>query len=186
MVVWASFRPQLIHRLRRMRAAFRALLQCLPQDGLTEGTVHALLPAAEPNEVAQRRNMDPEAQPNRAESRKQDMGKGTRLALLLLGLSTGAGMAQASDVRGVDGAVRVAERAPDGSARIEVMSAEGWTCAGRYAAPRESGEMVRFDLNCDDAVEAKAIMSVDPATGRAALVFDRDDGHRGSATFGME
>lgn len=113
------------------------------------------------------------------------MDRGARVAAICLVLVAGAGAVQASDVTSEDGAVRVARMGPDGSALIHVSSKDGWTCEVSYAAPGRDGSMVRFPLVCTDAVEGEAIMSVDGATGRAALVFDRDDGYRGSATFAM-
>ncbi len=113
------------------------------------------------------------------------MDRGARVAAICLALVAGAGAGQASDVTSEDGAVRVARMGSDGSAVIHVSSRDGWSCEGSYAAPRKSGSMVRFPLQCSDAVKGEAIMSVDGETGRAAMVFDRDDGYRGSATFAM-
>lgn len=110
-----------------------------------------------------------------------------RLAGMAVALLAGAAAAQASDVASADGGVRVAKLAADGSAVVEVSSAaDGWSCRGTYAAPSESGATVRFPLACNDDVTGDAMMSVDRETGRAALIFKREDGDRGSAAFRME
>ena len=115
------------------------------------------------------------------------MDRLAKMAVVALALCVGAGAAFASDVMSADGGVRVAQKGADGSALIEVKSAaDGWSCMGRYAAPAENGATVRFALKCDDAVTGDAMMSVDRETGRAALIFKREDGDRGSAAFRMD
>jgi len=109
---------------------------------------------------------------------------------LLLGAAVAAaavgGAVQASEVRSGDGGVRVARMLGDGSAVIEVRSAQGWACEGTYAAPAKDGATVRFAMACNDDKTADAMMSVDRQSGRAALIFQREDGDQGSAAFRME
>ena len=105
------------------------------------------------------------------------------MAVAVFGL---AGASVATEVRSDDGGVRVARMLENGSAVIEVRSADGWACEGTYAAPAQNKATVAFPLACNDRMSAEAMMSVDRQTGRAALIFKRKDGDRGSAAFRME
>lgn len=115
------------------------------------------------------------------------MGSKAGLAGVAVAVWAVAGTVQASDVVSADGGVRVSSLSSDGSAQVEVRSAaDGWSCRGVYAAPGQNGATVRFPLACTDDVTGDAMMSVDRETGRAALIFKREDGDRGSAAFLME
>lgn len=67
---------------------------------------------------------------------------------------------------------------------VEVNSLHGWTCSGQYDPPARRGAAVDFPLTCSDEVEGKALMSIED--GRAALLFQRKDGSKGSAAFAVE
>lgn len=67
---------------------------------------------------------------------------------------------------------------------VRVSSAFGWRCEGVFAHPERRGDAVRFPLSCSDDVEGKALMSIEGK--RAALIFSREDGSKGSAAFRLE
>ncbi|NGQ89920.1 hypothetical protein G5V65_03350 [Rhodobacter sp. HX-7-19] len=67
---------------------------------------------------------------------------------------------------------------------VRVSSAFGWHCEGLFAHPAQRGDAVRFPLACSDDVKGKALMSIEGK--RAALIFSRADGSKGSAAFRLE
>ncbi|MEY4872051.1 MAG: hypothetical protein RLZZ563_1381 [Pseudomonadota bacterium] len=72
-----------------------------------------------------------------------------------------------------------------GSAAVQVTSAKGWQCEGLYKPSANRRDAVRFPMACSDAVDTTALMRVNPADGRAALLFSRKDGTSGKATFAL-
>lgn len=72
-----------------------------------------------------------------------------------------------------------------GSSEVRVTSAKGWRCEGLYAPNPDRGGAVRFPMDCSDDVETTALMQVNPADGRAALLFSRKDGSSGKAAFSV-
>lgn len=70
-----------------------------------------------------------------------------------------------------------------GSAEVQVTSAKGWRCNGVYRPGPGQNDAVRFPMTCSDDVETTALMQVDPADGRAAMLFSRKDGTSGRAVF---
>ena len=96
-----------------------------------------------------------------------------------------AGAATAGEVMSPDYGAVTYRPAPSGAGTlIEVKSLHGWSCSGVYAPPARAGEAVDFPLDCSDDVKGKALMSVED--GRAAILFQRKDGSKGSAAFRME
>lgn len=114
----------------------------------------------------------------------RDMGfKGLwGMACLFVGC---AGMAGAGEIVAQNYGTVTHRPAPSGNGTvIEVTSAHGWACTGLYAAPSRAGDAVGFPLTCSDEVDGKALMSVED--GRAAILFQRKDGSKGSAAFPMD
>ena len=95
----------------------------------------------------------------------------------ILMMAAGTGAALAGD------AVSARAVSPD-QVEVRVSSAFGWRCEGIFAHPEQRGDAVRFPLACSDDVEGKALMSIEGK--RAALIFSREDGSKGSAAFRLE
>lgn len=100
--------------------------------------------------------------------------------LLMAALSAAAfGMqAGAGEVVSPQGLISAVPIAAD-TVAVRVKSVHGWSCEGLYAAPDQPGAPVKFPLACSDDVKGKALMSIEG--GRAALLFQREDGSKGTA-----
>ncbi len=97
---------------------------------------------------------------------------------VLIAVQAGAG--EVASRTGTITAVPVSAHAVE----VRVQSVHGWHCVGLFAKPAQEGEAVQFPLTCSDKVEARALMSVED--GRAALVFRRKDGNKGSAALTLD
>lgn len=93
-------------------------------------------------------------------------------------LAVGIVQAQAGEVMSRYGTVTAVPMAA-GTVVVRVKSVHGWSCEGLYARPDQPDAAVNFPLSCSDDVEGKALMSIE--NGRAALMFQRKDGSKGSA-----
>lgn len=96
-------------------------------------------------------------------------------AVMAAAVSAQAGAGEVVSAQGLISAVPVAAD----RVAVRVKSVHGWSCEGLYGAPDRPGAPVKFPLDCSDDVKGKALMSIEG--GRAALLFQREDGSKGTA-----
>jgi hypothetical protein len=96
-------------------------------------------------------------------------------ALIVAAFSAQAGAGEVVSAQGLVSAIPVAAD----MVAVRVKSVHGWSCEGLYDEPERPGAAVKFPLDCSDDVKGKALMSIEG--GRAALLFQREDGSKGTA-----